>query len=536
MNARLPSPLAEALSDALDQLEHERVVERIWSRDHTLWSPEPREIADRLGWLEAIDADEPLARVAAIVEEAHSEEVAHIVLLGMGGSSLGGEALAASFGQQPGYPELLVLDSTVPDRVRRVRAAIEPRRTVFVVASKSGSTAEVQALFEYFWGEVTASSDDPGRRFLAITDPGTSLAQLALERGFREVFVNPPDVGGRFSVLTLFGIVPAALAGIDMRRLLARADRMRRACGAQHPGADNPGLALGAYLGTAALLGRDKATLIVPRRVAAFGLWVEQLLAESTGKNGKGIVPIAGEPFAVPGDYGDDRAFVHLRLTSAPDAETEAQAALLRTAGHPVWDLDLAHVWDLGAQFFLWQMATAVAGHQLGVHPFDQPDVESAKKKTREVLAAWEESGRLPQAEAPSDLAAELTREQPAYVALLGYLAADPALEASVAALRRALVSRFHVATTFGYGPRYLHSTGQLHKGGPSGGLHVMLVPQTMADLPIPGRRYGFATLAAAQAEGDLLALQGAGRRCVRMAPADPAAELARMAGQLLAG
>ena len=527
----LPAPLADRHAEALEQLESDHVVERIWSRDHTLWSPEPREIADRLGWLDPLDTDEPLRRVAAVVEEAHAEDVAHVVLLGMGGSSLGGEALATTFGPQEGYPRLVVLDSTVPDRVRQVRSAIDPRRTIFVTASKSGTTAEVQALFDYFWGEVT-ESDDPGRHFVAITDPGTPLAALAVERGFREVFLNPPDVGGRFSVLTLFGIVPAALAGIDMRRLLARADRMRRACGAQHPGDENPGLALGAYLGAAALAGRDKATLLVPKRVAAFGLWAEQLIAESTGKHGKGIVPVVGEPLADPGDYGDDRAFVHLRLQSAPDAVVEAQAARLRDAGLPVWELVLAHPWDLGAQFFLWQFATAVAGHLIGVHPFDQPDVESAKKSTRAVLAAWEKTGELPAVEAPSDLEAELERKRPTYIALLAYLAPDPALEAGVADLRRALLERLHVATTFGYGPRYLHSTGQLHKGGPPGGLHVEVVPRASADLPIPGRRYGFATLAAAQADGDLLALKEAGRRCVRLASSDPAAELVRMAGQ----
>ncbi len=534
MNEPLPDRLAERYDEALSQLEGDRVVERLWARDHTLWSPDPHDTADRLGWLDPPDADEPLRRVAALVEEAHSDEVTHLVLLGMGGSSLGAEALASSFGRQEGYARLLVLDSTVPDRVRQVRSAIDPRRTLFLACSKSGTTAEVQALFDYFWGEVTAGCDDPGRRFVAITDPGTPLAGLAVERGFRELFLNQPDVGGRFSVLTRFGIVPAALAGIDVRRLLARADRMRRACGAQHPGPRNPGLALGAYLAAAAQLGRDKATLLVPRRVAAFGLWVEQLLAESTGKHGKGIVPVAGEPLADPASYANDRAFVHLRLSSDPDEEVEGQAARLRAAGQPVWQLELAHLWDLGAQFFLWQVATAVAGHLLGIHPFDQPNVESAKKSTRQVLATWERSGELPRVAAATDLVAELERERPTYVALLGYLAPSPALEDAVASLRRALLGRFHVATTFGFGPRYLHSTGQLHKGGPPGGLHVEVVPRAMADLVIPGRRYGFATLAAAQAEGDLLALHAAGHRCVRLTLADPAAELARMAGELL--
>ena len=536
MTAHLPAPLAERYEATLEVLERDRVMERLWRRDFTLWGSSPREIVDRLGWLDLPDADEALQRVAVVVEEAHSEEVSHLVLLGMGGSSLGAEALATSFGHQEGYPQLVVLDSTVPDRVRQVRASIDPRRAVFIVASKSGTTAEVQALFDYFWGEVTATSDDPGRHFLAITDPGTALAALAVERGFREVFTNAPNVGGRYSVLTFFGIVPGALAGIDMRRLLARAERMRRACGPQHPGPENPGLALGAFLGAAALAGRDKATLLVPRRVSTLALWIEQLLAESTGKLGRGIVPVAGEPPVEPDRFGNDRAFVHLRLASDPDRDVEAQAAQLRAAGQPVWDLQLAHLWDLGAQFFVWQVATAIAGHLLGLNPFDQPDVESAKKSTREVLAEWERSGELPAVKAPSDLVGELGREHPSYVALLAYLAPSAGLEESALELRQAILSQFHVATTFAYGPRYLHSTGQLHKGGPSGGLHVQVVSRAMADLRIPGRSYGFATLAAAQADGDLLALQRTGRRCVRLAPADPAAELARMAGQLLRG
>jgi glucose-6-phosphate isomerase/transaldolase/glucose-6-phosphate isomerase len=541
MSSPLPEPLASRFAETLARLDRDRVVERLWHHDHTLWAPEPREIADRLGWLRYAPSAEESARLTQLAAAARQEGIEHVVLLGMGGSSLGAEALGSSI-PPPGdanrgetHPELLVLDSTVPERVRQVRAAIEPARTLFLVASKSGTTAEVQALFDYFWRETTLASDDPGRCFLVITDADTPLVNLAASRGFREIFTNPSDIGGRFSVLSLFGIVPAALAGLDVGELLARASAARAACQPDRPAADNPGAALGALLGAAALAGRDQATLLVPRRLAAFGLWVEQLLAESTGKAGRGILPVAGEPFAAPAAYGDRRIFVHLRLASDPDAEVERQAARLAHAGHPVWQLELGDPYDLGAQMFLWQVATAVAAHLLGVHPFDQPDVQSAKTRTHEALAAWERTGALPPVSVASDLAAALDTEPPSYVALLAYLGPTAELEAAVGALRSALVRR-GLTTTFGYGPRYLHSTGQLHKGGPAGGLHVEIVPRAMADLPIPGRRYGFATLAAAQAAGDLLALQAAGRRCARLVVSEPAAELARLASELEVG
>jgi glucose-6-phosphate isomerase/transaldolase/glucose-6-phosphate isomerase len=466
--------------------------------------------------------------------------IEHVVLLGMGGSSLGAEALASSFPPRRDaggetWPRLLVLDSTVPGWVRRVRAEITPARALFVVASKSGGTAEVQALFDYFWRETTQGSDDPGRSFVAVTDPATALAALAADRGFREIFLNDPDIGGRYSVLSLFGLVPAALAGLDVDELLARAAVARAACGAATPAAANPGAALGAFLGAAALAGRDQLGVLVPSRLAAFGLWAEQLLAESTGKGGKGILPVAGEPLGDPARYNQRRVFAHLRLATDPDPAVEAHAAALQRAGLPVWTLELADAYDLGAQMFLWQVATAVAGHLIGVHPFDQPDVESTKAKTRDLLAAWESEGALPIVEAPADLGAALAADRPAYVAVLAYLAPSPAIEAAVADLRGALLAR-GLTTTFGYGPRYLHSTGQLHKGGPPGGLFLQVLSPAMEELPIPGRPFGFATLATAQADGDLLALQAAGRRCLRLVVDDPAGELAAMARGLGAG
>jgi glucose-6-phosphate isomerase len=532
-----PIGFSEGLAAAVAALERESAVERLWQRDHTLWSPDPHEISNRLGWLDAAPSDQELAAIAALVDEVRHDGYDHAVLLGMGGSSLGAEALARSFGDREGYPRLLVLDSTVPDWVRQVRAAAEPLRTLYLVASKSGTTAEVNALFDYFWGEVTRlGSDDPGRHFAAITDPGTTLGELATARGFRAVFENPPDIGGRFSVLSLFGAVPAALAGIDLGALLRSAGAARAACRPERSLVDNPGAALGAFLGAGAAAGRWLLTLLVPQRLASFGLWAEQLVAESTGKHGKGILPIAGEPASAVESYGADRLFAHLRLDSEPDREVEAHAARLRASGQPVWDLPLADVADLGGQMFVWQVATALAGHLLGIHPFDQPDVQAAKSRTHDALAAWEEHGALPAVDAPDDLAAEIAQQRPAYVALLGYLAPSAELETAIAAVRRALLDRHGIATTFGYGPRYLHSTGQLHKGGPPGGLHVQLVPGATADLAIPGRRYGFATLAAAQADGDLQALAGAGKRAARLVLDDAAGQLTRLAGSLQGG
>ena len=536
MAPALPPAFAERFTAALATLERERAIERLWARDHTLWSPDPREIADRLGWLDAAPTPDERARIAALVDDVRREGYDHAVLLGMGGSSLGAEALARSFGEREGFPRLLVLDSTVPDWVRQVRASAEPSRTLFLVASKSGTTAEVNALFDYFWAEVAGATDSPGRHFVAVTDPATALGELARAHDFRAVFENPPDIGGRFSVLSLFGAVPAAVAGIDLDALFGAAAAARAACRPDRPLATNPGATLGAFLGAGAAAGRWLLTLLVPSRLAAFGLWAEQLLAESTGKHGKGILPIAGEPLAAVETYGRDRLFAHLRLASAPDAETEAQAARLRASGQPVWDLELADVADLGGQMFVWQLATAVAGHLLDIHPFDQPDVQAAKSRTHDALAAWERDGALPPVHAPADLAAELARERPAYVALLAYLAPSPQLEVAIDALRRTLLERHRIATTFGYGPRYLHSTGQLHKGGPAGGLHVQLVSRTTVDLPLPGRSYGFATLAAAQADGDLQALAAAGKRAARLVLDDPAGEIERLAGSLQRG
>ncbi|HVS03046.1 MAG TPA: glucose-6-phosphate isomerase [Thermoanaerobaculia bacterium] len=522
----------DAFDQALEQLERDRILPRIWQRDHTVWRPDPTEIADRLGWL---DAPATMARQVADLHrhaaEARDAGVRDVVLLGMGGSSLGAEALARCLDLAPGMPRLHVLDSTVPDWVRRVRAAVDPAQALFVVASKSGTTAEVQALCDYFWAETAVEVHEPGERFAAVTDPGTPLEQLARELDFRFLLLNPADIGGRFSVLSCFGLFPAALAGADIGLLLDRALAAAGDCGPEIAAANNPAARLAAFLAAGARLGRPKLTLLTPPRLAAFGLWAEQLLAESTGKDGTGILPVVGEPWVGADAYGGDRIFVALRLGDG-DREAAARLAALREARQPLFELRLEDSYGLGRELFVWQLATAVAGHLLGVHPFDQPDVQAAKDRTKALLARYESEGALPRIEAPLDLPAELAGGRPEYVALLAYLDAGEELEAAVTEMRAALLRR-GIPSTFGYGPRYLHSTGQLHKGGIAGGVHVLLLPARQEDLPLPGRGYGFATLAAAQAAGDLLALQGAGRRCLRLELQRPAAELRSLAARL---
>lgn len=516
----MPQPFTAAAAAALDELASGRVLPRIWDHDHTVWRDDPAEIANRLGWLDLpTTMRDHLPELAEVAREAREEGIQDVVLCGMGGSSLGAEVLRAVAGRRAGFPRLAVLDSTVPDWVRRVRGSIDPARTLFVVASKSGSTAEVASLFQYFWGEAFAllGPRAAGARFLAVTDPRSGLAALAAERGFRQLFLNPADVGGRFSVLSLFGLVPAALLGLDPRLLLARAGAMATACGPEAPAEQNPGGQLGAAMAAAARSGRPFLTLLADARLAPFGLWAEQLVAESLGKDGTGVVPVCGEPIREAGDYPDDRLFVRLRLAGEREPALERLTAALREAGRPLLKLELDAPEALGAEFFRWELATAVAGHLLGVHPFDQPNVEETKLETRKLLAAFRASGALPGVTAPGDLrAALLATPPPSYVALLVYTDETDSDTALLQEIRWRIGRELGVPTTLGFGPRYLHSTGQMHKGGPEGGLFVQLLGLG-DDLPIPGEPFGFATLARAQADGDLLALQARGRRCVRV-------------------
>lgn len=504
----------------LADFQRRDVILRVWSRDHTLWKPGPEEIADRLGWLDVTGHMRQQApELHAFTKDVRSESFGHVVLLGMGGSSLGPEVLKRSFGSAPGYPSLIVLDSTVPAAIRAVAEAVDPAHTLFLVSSKSGGTSEPNALYRYFRERVqSAREDGAGRSFAAITDEGSSLERLGREEGFRHVFLNPSDIGGRYSVLSYFGLVPAALIGLDVGTMLDRADAMRESCAANVPLGDNPGAFLGTMMGTLALVGRDKLTLVTSPSIAGFGLWAEQLIAESTGKEGKGIIPVASESLHGPDAYGDDRIFAYLRLEGDDNAVNDARIAELESAGHPVVRLELQDIYDLAAEFFRWEFATAVAGVVLGLNPFDQPDVQRAKEQTDAVLGEYLASGRLPDAPDGGDVERLLSQAGPGdYLAITAFVGETPETDRALARLREAVSRRHGIATTVGYGPRFLHSTGQLHKGGTANGLFLQIVAGHDPDILIPGEQYSFGVLADAQALGDLRALEERGRRFARV-------------------
>ena len=516
-----PAPFLATIRSATHALLDDHVIERLWAKDHRLWKPDPTEISDRLGWLTLpAQMRDHLTDLRRLVDGAKEMRIKDVVLLGMGGSSLGPEVLRTSFPSQKHCPRLWVLDSTVPGWVREVTRSINPSRTLFLVASKSGGTIEVMSLFAHFWNLVSKSKDARGGdHFVAITDPGTSLVQLARDHGFRQVFTNPPDIGGRYSVLSLFGLVPAALLGLDIPRLLERAADMAHRCMTQTPIDSNPGASLGAAMGHLAKAGRDKVTILASPALATFGLWVEQLLAESTGKQGTGLIPVAQEPVLTPSAYGHDRLFVYLRLRGDKNTALDQRIHKLGKAQHPVIQFDLRDRYDLGAEFFRWEFATAVAGHILGIHPFDQPNVQESKDNTNRVLAVFQSTGHLPDQShsSPKQAAQHLSDRlhAGAYVSILAYTTPARPFETAVKRLRRALVSRHHITTTFGYGPRYLHSTGQLHKGGPNTGVFLELVDRMVPDLPIPGKPFSFGTLAKAQAAGDIQSLQTHNRHAI---------------------
>lgn len=504
--------LAPAVERRLAVLDTEQVARRIWDADPTVWKDDPDtpEIRDRLGWLHLPDS---MARHVPHLHEfaaAARAEFDRLVLCGMGGSSLAPEVLWRSFGARAGFPALHMLDSTDPRAVHAVLAQGDLARTLFLVSSKSGSTLETDSAMKLFWQR----SGERGAQFAVITDPGTSLSKLATDRRYRRAFLNPPDIGGRYSALSLFGLVPAAILGIDAGALLERGARMASACAPAMPAAKNPGLWLGAVLAEAALAGRDKLTLLCAPPLASFGLWVEQLVAESTGKEGRGIVPVCDEPVGPPSVYGHDRVFVSLVPTGAPDPNAAALDAL-SGAGHPVIRLVFADALDLGAEFFRWEMATAVAGAVLRINAFDQPNVAESKKNTLEVLAGDAPSSPVSTVD---EARAMLQGCQPGdYVALLAYLPPGDAYDRQLTALRTRIRDRYRIATTVGYGPRYLHSTGQLHKGGPRRGHFLQITSAPPEDVAIPGEKHTFARLEAAQAEGDLRALRSRGLPALRI-------------------
>ena len=523
---------------ALADLQARDVMGRIWRGDHTVWKPDPTEISDRLDWLTVtgIMCDQVTA-LQALAEEVREAGFRHLVLLGMGGSSLGPEVLRQTFGSAPGYPELIVLDSTVPGWVQAVTQAIDPARTLFLVSSKSGSTTEPKTLYAHFRSlvEQAVGKEQAGQNFIAVTDSGTPLDRLGQEQGFRRVFLNPTNIGGRYSILSYFGLVPAALISLDLANLLDRADCMREGCASCVPAHDNPGAWLGALMGVLAQQGRDKLTLVTSPSISSFGLWVEQLIAESTGKEGRGIVPVAGEPLSAPNSYGEDRLFVYLRLEVDYNSAIDAAVAEIEASGQPVVHLNLRDKYDLGAEFFRWKFATAVAGAILNINPFDQPNVQAAKDMTDSVLAQFATSGKLPTMEPSGSLNDLLTEARPGdYLAIMAYIRQTPNVDNALAALRRQVMERHGIATTLGYGPRFLHSTGQLHKGGPANGLFLQLTADHGEDVFIPGEPYSFAGLADAQALGDLQALRASERHAVRVhLGSDNGAAIQRLAAEL---
>ncbi|RMG97365.1 MAG: bifunctional transaldolase/phosoglucose isomerase [Chloroflexi bacterium] len=518
------------VDNALAEMKADHIIRRIWQHDHTVWRPTPDEIANRLGWLHAPEiARTNIDRLQTFADSVRAEGFTDVLLLGMGGSSLAPELFARVFGEPDAPLKLWVLDSTDPGAVLYWRRRLNPRRTLFIVATKSGGTVETLSFFKYYYNWVAehVGQARAGRHFVAITDPGSKLVKLAGDYAFRGVFLNDPNIGGRYSALSYFGLVPAALVGVDLLLLVSRAEtavRNAESCNCPVDG-DNYGAQLGAIMGELAKNGRDKLTLIISPSLASFGDWVEQLVAESTGKDGKGILPVVGEPVGAMGVYGNDRLFVYLR--QAGDTTYDRPVALLRDAGHPVVTIHLRDRYDLGGQFFLWEMATAVAGYRLGIQPFDQPNVESAKVLARQLVAAYQQSGTLPQDESAPLTAAALhnflAQARPHdYIAIHAYVQPTPETDEALLQLRAFLRDRYHLATTVGYGPRFLHSTGQLHKGDSGNGLFIQLTSDAEEDAPIPDEAGNdassmtFGVLKMAQALGDGQALRGAGRRVIR--------------------
>ena len=544
---RMPQTLQEAVDEAAERARAEGWTRRLWAKDAQLWTGADE--SKWIGWLEAGRGEAiDLQALEAFQEEVKAGGFAHVVLCGMGGSSLGPEVLAQTFGAQAGFPSLLVVDTTDPHQIRRIQAQLDPKSTLVIVSSKSGSTLEPDVLHRYFfaWIAEAVGEAEAGARFVAVTDPGSKLEATAAEQKFRRVFHGLPSIGGRYSVLSNFGMVPAAAIGLDLKGFMDATRLMTRACGPSAPPTANPGVMLGLMLGEAFRAGRDKVTFFASKGVADLGAWLEQLLAESTGKHGKALIPIDSEPPGPPGVYGRDRVFAYLRLEGADSPELDAAVDALQEAGHPLVWITLAGRETLGQEFFRWEIATAIAGAIMELDPFDQPDVEASKVKTRALTDAYERTGTLPtqtpiartngialyadprnasalqqsagSASVEAYLEAHFRRAHAGdYIGLLAYMdRSRPHIEA-LQHIRKRIRDHKHLATVVGFGPRFLHSTGQAYKGGPNSGVFLQITAEPSEELPVPGRRYGFGVIEAAQAQGDLEVLVERGRRVVRL-------------------
>ena len=541
-------PLQGSVDKALEDVRARQVTRRIWAKDPTLWHQDPAHqqiIRQSLGWLSVLDVQRlELDRLKAVAEDVRRAGFTHVLLLGMGGSSLCPEVSRMTFGVMPGYPELQVLDSTVPAQVRSFESRVDLQKTLCVVASKSGSTTEPLVFQKYFYERMRqAVGEKAGEHFIAITDPGSLLEGLARELKFRHIFPGDPHIGGRYSALSNFGMVPAALMGVDVGTFLARAEAMRQSCEASVPPKANPGVVLGTALGILANAGKDKVTFVASPTFWDVGAWIEQLIAESTGKENKGIIPVDDEPLGTPEMYGNDRVFVYLRHEASVESDQEFKVSALEKAGHPVIRVHMADPINLGQQYFLWEMATAMAGSILGINAFDQPNVQESKDYTKKYLEAFTKAGSLPEA-APvltdgeirvyadeqnarilkgstsleGVLTAHLGRVKPGdYVAINAYVERTDMVHAIFQRIRTTIARNHRVATTLGYGPRFLHSTGQLHKGGPNSGVFLQITCDDSDDLSIPGESYSFGVLKAAQALGDWQSLTSRNRRVIRI-------------------
>jgi glucose-6-phosphate isomerase len=542
-----PGPYSEHVHNALKRMDDEQWIHRVWSKDAGLWKTDEAHkkiIENALGWIEVPEASlERAGELEEFAREVREAGFTHVLLLGMGGSSLCPEVFRRTFGRIEGFPRLMVLDSTDPATVRATEESINIERTLFIVASKSGTTTEPLMFYKYFFNRAReVKGERAGENFVAITDPGTLMESMARADNFRRIFLNPADIGGRYSALSLFGMVPAAVAGLDARVMLERTQSMMKTCSPDKPINENPAASLGALMGALAGEGRDKLTLVISSDLESLGLWIEQLVAESTGKQGRGIVPVAGEQLGPPEVYGDDRLFVS--ISAGPvDEETERRLRALESFGHPVARRMLNDALDLGQEFYVWEMATALAGACLGINPFDQPNVQESKDNTKRLLDYYKQNGSLPEQElaAESDglrvycesetrdqlgnatsaealIVAHLKRAGAGdYVALLDYIQETAAHEQLIQQIRHHLRDALRIATTTGYGPRFLHSTGQLHKGGPPSGVFIQVTADDARDVEIRGEPFTFGVLKQAQALGDYESLASRGRRAIRV-------------------
>jgi glucose-6-phosphate isomerase len=548
LKTSLPESLATAVKTAIGDWQSGNKMQRLWQHDASLWTGDDE--AKWLGWLDVVE--EQIANPVELrnfAKEVWSAGFKDILLLGMGGSSLCPEVLRMTYGKVAGYPDLHVLDSTDPAQVKAFENKIDIGRTLFIVSSKSGSTLEPNIFKQYFFERTkqVVGADKAGSHFIAITDPGSKMQQVAEGDRFRHVFFGKPSIGGRYSALSHFGMVPAAAIGVDTKKFLDRAEEMVRACGPSVSVEANPGAVLGIILGTAARSGRDKVTIITSPDISDLGAWLEQLLAESTGKVGKGIIPVDREELAAPEVYGKDRVFAYIHTQHATDVRIDAKVAALEEAGHAVLRIAMSDIYDLGAEFFCWEIATAVAGSIIGINAFNQPDVEASKIATRNLTSAYEKTGSLP-AEKPilegggiklfTDVknAAELAKAAGGdkslagylkahlgrigtgdYFAVLGFIQMDEEHEKKLQAIRLAVRNKKHVATCLGFGPRFLHSTGQAYKGGPNSGVFLQITCDDTVELPVPEQKYTFGIVKAAQARGDFQVLVERGRRALRV-------------------